>query len=53
MDDIQDVTPEAHELGTVLLEAVEQVQEAVSGLRGLKYPMDGSCTPVHCVPVKR
>ena len=38
--DIQDVTPEAHELGTVLLEAVEQVQEAVSGLRGLKYPMD-------------
>jgi uncharacterized protein len=40
MYDIQDVTPEAHELGTVLLEAVEQVQEAVSGLRGLKYPMD-------------
>ena len=40
MYDIQDVTPEAHELGTVLLEAVERVQEAVSGLRGLKYPMD-------------
>ena len=27
MYDIQDVTPEAHELGAVLLEAVEQVQE--------------------------
>jgi len=40
MYDIQDVTPEAHELGAVLLEAVEQVQEAVRGLRGLKYPME-------------
>ena len=40
MYDIQEVTPEAHELGAVLLEAVTQVQEAVRGLRGLKYPMD-------------
>jgi predicted phosphate transport protein (TIGR00153 family) len=40
MYDIQEVTPEAQELGTTLLQATEQVQEAVSSLRKLKYPMD-------------
>jgi uncharacterized protein len=40
MYDIQEVTPEAQELGAVLVQATEQVKEAVRGLRRLKYPMD-------------
>src|SRR5262245_3799984 len=40
MYDIQEVTPEAQELGAVLLQATEQVQEAVKELRQLKYPME-------------
>jgi uncharacterized protein len=40
MYDLCEVTPDAQELGAVLLQATEQVQEAVRSLRQLKYPMD-------------
>lgn len=38
--EITEVTPEAQEMGQVVLHATEQVQEAVRGLRRLQYPME-------------
>jgi predicted phosphate transport protein (TIGR00153 family) len=40
MYDIQEVRPDAQELGAVLLQATAQVQEAVRELRTLKHPME-------------
>jgi uncharacterized protein Yka (UPF0111/DUF47 family) len=40
MYDLCEVTPDAQEFGAVLLQATEQVQEAVRSLRQLKYPLD-------------
>jgi len=48
--EIAEITPEAQELGEVLLRATEQVQEAVTGLRRLQYPMEMLQT---CVEINR
>ena len=48
--EIAEITPEAQELGEVLLRATEQVQEAVKGLRRLQYPMEMLQT---CVEINR
>ena len=48
--EIAEITPEAQELGEVLLRATEQVQEAVTGLRRLRYPMEMLQT---CVEINR
>lgn len=48
--EIAEITPEAQELGDVLLRATEQVQEAVAGLRRLQYPMEMLQT---CVEINR
>ena len=48
--EIAEITPEAQELGAVLLRATEQVQEAVAGLRRLRYPMEMLQT---CVEINR
>ena len=47
--EIAEVTPEAQALGEVLLHATEQVQEAVRGLRRLRYPMEmlQICVEIH------
>jgi predicted phosphate transport protein (TIGR00153 family) len=47
--DIPEVTPEAQALGAVLLQATEQVQEAIRGLRHLQYPMEilQICVEIH------
>ncbi len=48
--EITTVTVEAQELAQVLLQATEQVQEAVRGLRRLQYPMETLQT---CVEINR
>lgn len=48
--EIAEITPEAQELGEVLMRATEQVQEAVTGLRRLRYPMETLQT---CVEINR
>ena len=40
MYDLCEMRPDTQEFGAVLLQATEQVQEAVRNLRQLKYPMD-------------
>jgi len=48
--EITEITAEAQELGEVLLQATEEVQEAVRGLRRLQYPMETLQT---CVEINR
>jgi uncharacterized protein len=48
--EIAEITPEAQEMGEVLLRATQQVQEAVVGLRRLRYPMEMLQT---CVEINR